>query len=155
MCVLIELPLTRFTGRRHPGRVLAVGMALQCAGVGMTGLADGRETLVLTVVLWSLAETIYTPVATTYPGLLAPGHLRGRYQGAEGIAVTLAQSVGPALGGFLYAMDQALHWSTAAAVGLAGVLVILLCPDPREHARRVAGPAVPAPDPVSEASVPN
>jgi predicted MFS family arabinose efflux permease len=134
MCVLIELPLIRFTAHRHPGRVLAVGMILQSIGVGPTGIADTRLALLATVIVWSLAETIYSPMAQVFPGLLAPEHLRGRYQGAEGIAATLAQTVGPALGGYLYSAQPNLHWEICGALGLVAAAIILAADDPRKRA---------------------
>lgn len=140
LCVLIELPLTRFTGHRPPGRILAIGMGLLSLGVGLTGVANTHITLLLTVVLWTVAETIFTPVATAYPGLLAPERLRGRYQATEGISATLAQTVGPALGGYLYAANQSLHWSSCGVIALVAALVVVFCEDPRDRAAHVPSP---------------
>jgi len=131
MCVAIELPLTKFTGRYHPGRVLAVGMLMTGLGVSLTGAADSRFALVVTVVLWSLAEMIYMPVATTYPGLFAQEHLRGRYQASEAIAITFAQTLAPAIGGLIYSVSQVSHWASCAAVAVLGAVVALFCGDPR------------------------
>jgi MFS family permease len=131
MCVAIELPLTKFTGKYHPGRVLAVGMLMTGLGVSLTGIADSRFALLGTVVVWSLGEMVYMPVATTYPGLFAQQHLRGRYQAAEAIAITTAQTLAPALGGLVYAMSQTVHWSSLAVIAVIGALLSLLCRDPR------------------------
>jgi MFS family permease len=125
-CVFIELPLVRFTERRNPRHVMSVGLVLLGIGVGVIGLSDTRFLLILTVIVWSMAEMIYTPVATAYPGSLAPPHLRGRYQGAEGIAVTLAQTVGPAIGGFLFAVSEPAHWVACAVMAMLGAAVILV-----------------------------
>ena len=151
MVVAIELPLIKVTGRRRPGRVLFVGILALTLGVGLTGIADSRAALLVTVVIWTFGEMIYTPVATTYPGLLAPEHLRGRYQGAEGIAVTLAQTAGPALGGLVYSVSPAASWLACGLVGLAGAAIILPSKDPRQPSRQpaadpeLAGPAAVAP----------
>ncbi|MEU1733069.1 MFS transporter [Streptosporangium sp. NPDC020145] len=120
LIVLFELPLVRFTERRQPRYVIAAGVVLLGAGVALTGVADERAALVATVALWTLGEMVYTPVATAYPGLLAPGHLRGRYQGAEGVAVTVAQTAGPAAGGFLYGHTAAGHWALCGVVAVLG-----------------------------------
>ncbi len=132
MCVAIELPLTKFTGKYHPGRVLAVGMLMTGVGVSLTGVADTRITLLATVVMWSLAEMVYMPVATTYPGLFAQEHLRGRYQAAEAVSITFAQTLAPAVGGLVYAVSQTSHWASCAAVAVVGALLSLLLPDPRK-----------------------
>jgi MFS family permease len=125
MCVCIELPLVRFTERRNSRQVIAVGLVLLGLGVGLIGVADSRAMLVFTVVVWTFAEMIYTPVATAYPGLLAPSHLRGRYQAAEGIAITLAQTAGPAIGGLIYGISQGAHWLTSAALSVVAAALIL------------------------------
>jgi MFS family permease len=132
--VALELPIISFTSRRHPARVFAIGLGLLSLGVGLTGVADSRAAMVLTVVTWTFGEMIYTPVSTTYPGLLAPGQLRGRYQGAEGIAMTLGQTVGPALGGLLYSVSLAGHWASCAILALVAAGIILCSGDPRERA---------------------
>src|SRR5262249_50859033 len=123
--VLLELPLVKFTEHRNPRRVMSFGLVLLAVGVGATGLADGKAALIVTVVVWTFAEMAYTPVATAYPGMLAPEHLRGRYQGAEGIAITVAQTVGPALGGFLYGVSAASNWVACGLLGLLAAVLIL------------------------------
>lgn len=132
--VALELPLISFTGNRNPARVFAVGLGLLSLGVGLTGAADSRATLVLTVVMWTFGEMVYTPVSTTYPGLLAPGQLRGRYQGAEGLALTLGQTAGPALGGLFYSLSLTGHWVSCAVLPLVAAGIIALAGDPRERA---------------------
>lgn len=124
--VLIELPLVKFTEKRSARHVMAFGLVLLALGVGATGAADGKALLVVTVVVWTFAEMIYTPVATAYPGMLAPDHLRGRYQGAEGIAITLAQTAGPALGTFLYSVSTTSHWVSCAVVAVIGAGLVLV-----------------------------
>jgi len=69
-------------------------------------------------------------VATAYPGMLAPEDLRGRYQGAEGIAITLAQTAGPALGGFLYAVSTTTHWVSCGVIAVIGAGLILAAKHP-------------------------
>jgi MFS family permease len=125
ICVLFELPLTRRTERMDPRWVIAIGMVLLGVGMGLTGAAGGVVMIGLTVALWSLAEITYTPVANAYPGDFSPPHLRGRYQGADGIAHTLAGALGPAIGGFLYAYSAPVHWLTCAAVAVLGALLVL------------------------------
>jgi predicted MFS family arabinose efflux permease len=135
--VALELPLISFTSNRNPVRVFAIGLSLLGLGVGLTGAADSRAALVLTVVTWTFAEMIYTPVSTTYPGLLAPGELRGRYQGAEGIALTLGQTAGPALGALFYSVNPTGHWVSCAVLALVAAGIISLAEDPRERAAQL------------------
>ncbi len=125
MCVLLELPLTRRTEKYPPHLTIAAGLVLLGVGMALTGAASGQVALAGTVAIWTLAEMIYTPIANAYPGAFAPAHLRGRYQGAEGIAHTLAAGAGPAVGGFLYASSPNTHWLVCLAVGVAGALLVL------------------------------
>lgn len=145
ICVVIELPLTRHTERRNPRRVIALGLVLLGVGMALTGAMHVLWLLALTVVLWTVAETIYTPIANAYPAEFSPPHLRGRYQGAEGIAHTLGAALGPAVGGLLYGLSAPLHWAACAAVAVLGALLVLGA-KPRGAAGPAEGPeqAVPA-----------
>ncbi|MFF5447376.1 MDR family MFS transporter [Streptomyces sp. NPDC012888] len=125
LCVLIELPLTKHTERRNPRRVIAAGLALLGLGMALTGAGSAIWFLALTVVVWTVAETVYTPIANAYPAEFSPAHLRGRYQGAEGIAHTLGGALGPAVGGLLYGISAPLHWVVCAAVAGLGALLVL------------------------------
>ncbi|MFB7783938.1 MDR family MFS transporter [Streptomyces vinaceus] len=125
LCVVIELPLTKHTERRNPRRVIAAGLALLGIGMALTGAMQAVWLLALTVVVWTVAETVYTPIANAYPAEFSPAHLRGRYQGAEGIAHTLGGALGPAVGGLLYSISPPLHWTACAAVAGLGALLVL------------------------------
>ncbi|WP_168724445.1 MFS transporter [Streptomyces sp. A1547] len=125
LCVVIELPLTKHTERRNPRRVIAAGLALLGIGMALTGAMHAVWLLALTVVVWTVAETVYTPIANAYPAEFSPAHLRGRYQGAEGIAHTLGGALGPAVGGLLYSISPPLHWTACAAVAALGALLVL------------------------------
>ncbi|MEU7279009.1 MFS transporter [Streptomyces sp. NPDC045431] len=125
LCVVIELPLTKHTEHRTPRRVIAAGLLLLGVGMGLTGAVDAVWLLALTVVVWTVAETVYTPIANAYPAEFSPAHLRGRYQGAEGLAHTLGGALGPAVGGLLYGISAPLHWVVCAAVAVLGALLVL------------------------------
>lgn len=125
LCVVIELPLTKHTERRDPRRVIALGLLLLGLGMGLTGAVSVVWLLALTVVLWTVAETVYTPIANAYPAEFSPAHLRGRYQGAEGLAHTLGGTLGPAVGGLLYGLNAPLHWTVCGAVAVLGAALVL------------------------------
>ncbi|MCW8377167.1 MDR family MFS transporter [Streptomyces justiciae] len=145
LCVVIELPLTRHTERRDPRRVIALGLLLLGAGMGLTGAMNAVWLLALTVVLWTVAETIYTPIANAYPAEFSPAHLRGRYQGAEGLAHTLGGTLGPAVGGLLYGINAPLHWTVCAAVAVLGAVLVL---GAKPGVRQTETPAEQTPEPV-------
>ncbi|WP_405734346.1 MFS transporter [Streptomyces sp. NBC_00028] len=149
LCVVIELPLTKHTERRDPRRVIALGLLLLGAGMGLTGAVSAVWLLALTVVVWTVAETIYTPIANAYPAEFSPAHLRGRYQGAEGLAHTLGGTLGPAVGGLLYGINAPLHWIVCAAVAALGAALVL---GAKPGVRQTEAPATETPEPVAAAS---
>ncbi|WP_424212642.1 MDR family MFS transporter [Streptomyces sp. BI20] len=125
LCVVIELPLTKRTEKRDPRLVIAAGLVLLGIGMAATGASNVLWLLALTVVVWTVAETVYTPIANAYPAEFSPDHLRGRYQGAEGLAHTLGGTLGPAVGGLLYSVSAPVHWIVCAVVAGLGALLIL------------------------------
>ncbi len=42
------------------------------------------------MLIWTLGEIIYAPVASAYVADIAPEHLRGRYQGVRGALTRFA-----------------------------------------------------------------
>jgi MFS family permease len=150
LCVVIELPLTKHTERRDPRRVIALGLLLLGLGMGLTGAMSVVWLLALTVVLWTVAETIYTPIANAYPAEFSPAHLRGRYQGAEGLAHTLGGTLGPAVGGLLYGMNAPLHWTVCGAVAVLGAALVLGAKPGVRQTEEV--PAAGSPEPVGAAN---
>lgn len=147
--MVIELPLTKHTERRDPRRVIALGLLLLGAGMGLTGAVSAVWLLALTVVVWTVAETIYTPIANAYPAEFSPAHLRGRYQGAEGLAHTLGGTLGPAVGGLLYGINAPLHWMVCAAVAALGAVLVL---GAKPGVRQTEAPAAETPEPVPAAT---
>lgn len=138
LVIVFELPLTRVTGRYPALPVVAAGLLILGAGVAATGVARTVPALAVTVAVWTLAEMVYTPVANAYPGMIAPEDARGRYQGAEGLAHTLGATLGPVVGGLLFAVNPAANWSTCAIVAVVGAGLALLA--------RVPGSGSPAED---------
>ena len=63
LVVLFELPLVGWT-RRLPARpVMAVGIALTGIGFGLVAWAETFAFFALTVIVWTLGEIVFTPVA--------------------------------------------------------------------------------------------
>lgn len=142
LVILFEIPLTRLTGRYQPLPVIAVGLVILAAGVGATGLTGSAAAIAVTVAVWTLAEMVYTPVANAYPGMVAPEQARGRYQGAEGLAHTLGATLGPAIGGALFAVRPAINWIVCAVVAVLGAGLSLLARVPPAAAAPVTTDAV-------------
>lgn len=137
LVVLLELPIAGVTQRLRPRPVMAVGLALMGLGFGMTILAAAFPLFALTVVVWSLGEVVYMPVAGAYVADVAPYDMRGRFQGAWGLTFGAALVLGPPLGTSLYALSPAGLWLGCLAIGLLAAALVLA--GPKAHAR-VAGP---------------
>jgi MFS family permease len=134
--VFLELPLVAIS-RRFPARpVLAFGSMLVGLGFALNAIADDRPELALTVLIWTLGEIIYAPVASAYVADIAPEHLRGRYQGAWGLTWGLAFVLGPAIGAAIFAWSSEALWLGCGLLGLLSAL-LLLAGQPRARSRHV------------------
>jgi MFS family permease len=133
--VLFELPLVAITQRFPYRPVLALGSVLVGLGFALNAFANDLPELAFTVLVWTLGEIVYAPVASAYVADIAPKHLRGRYQGAWGLTWGLAFVFAPALGAAIFAWSSDGLWLTC---GLLGLLAALLLLEPRSQPDRHA-----------------
>ena len=139
--VLLELPLVSVTQRFPYRPVLALGSVLVGLGFALNAVANNLPELAFTVLVWTLGEIVYAPVASAYVGDIAPEHLRGRYQGAWGLSWGFAFVFAPALGAAIFAWSPDGLWLTCGLLGLLGALLLLQArsqPDRRASAQPVA-----------------
>jgi MFS family permease len=138
--ILLELPLVAIT-RRYPYRpVLALGSILVGLGFALNALANDLPELALTVLIWTLGEIVYAPVASAYVADIAPEHLRGRYQGAWGLTWGLAFAFAPALGAATFAWSPDGLWLLCGLLGVAAA-ALLVMPGRRPARRAPVHPA--------------
>jgi MFS family permease len=131
--VLFELPLVAITQRFPYRPVLTLGSLLVGLGFALNAVANDLPELALTVLIWTLGEIIYAPVASAYVADIAPEHLRGRYQGAWGLTWGLAYVFAPALGAAIFAWSSDGLWLICGLLGLAAALLLLAARPPRVH----------------------
>jgi MFS family permease len=139
--VLLELPLVSVTQRFPYRPVLALGSVLVGLGFALNAVANNLPELAFTVLVWTLGEIVYAPVASAYVADIAPEHLRGRYQGAWGLTWGLAFVFAPALGAAIFAWSPDGLWLTCGLLGLLAALLLLEArsqPDRRPSAQPVA-----------------
>jgi MFS family permease len=129
--VLFELPLVAITQRFPYRPVLTLGSLLVGLGFALNAVANDLPELALTVLIWTLGEIIYAPVASAYVADIAPEHLRGRYQGAWGLTWGLAYVFAPALGAAIFAWSSDGLWLICGLLGLAAALLLLAARPPR------------------------
>jgi MFS family permease len=124
--VLLELPLVSITQRFPYRPVLALGSVLVGLGFALNALASDLPALAVTVLIWTLGEIIYAPVASAYVADIAPEHLRGRYQGAWGLTWGLAFVLAPALGAAIFAWSPDGLWLACGGLGVAAAVLLLV-----------------------------
>lgn len=121
-----------------------LGSLLVGLGFALNVIANDLPALALTVLIWTLGEIVYAPVASAYVADLAPEHLRGRYQGAWGLTWGFAFVLAPGLGAAVFAWSSDGLWLTCGLLGLVAALLLLEA-RPR-RARRASAPlAAPSP----------
>ena len=123
--VLVELPLISLTQRLRRVPVLAAGFALEGIGFGLIPISGTAAWLAVTVLVWTLGEMIFSPVAGAYVADLSPEHLRGRYNGAWGLAWGVALVLGPSLGALVYSASHAALWLVCLGCGLGAAALVL------------------------------
>jgi MFS family permease len=123
--VLLELPFTSITQRFPAIPTLAVGSILVGLGFALNAWAESLAALAFTVLIWTIGEIVYAPVASAYVADIAPVHLRGRYQGAWGLMWGLAFMLGPGLGALFFAWNGDAFWLFCGVLGVlsAGLLL--------------------------------
>ena len=124
LVVCCELPLTTLTRRFPARRVLATGYLLIGLGFALNAFARTLLELVACILIFTLGEMIAMPVSNAYVANLAPSHLRGRYQGVNGLTWALALIFAPELGLKLLAYNPLVLWLGCGALGVLGALTI-------------------------------
>jgi predicted MFS family arabinose efflux permease len=123
--VLLELPLTSLTQRLPARPVMATGLLLEGFGFALTAIALDVPLLAVTVLIWTLGEIVYAPIASAYVIDIAPPHMRGRYQGAWGFTFALALILAPVLGTAVFAVSPTALWIGCGALGALAALLVL------------------------------
>lgn len=123
--VVLELPFTSITQRFPAIPTLAVGSILVGLGFALNAWAESLAALAFTVLIWTIGEIVYAPVASTYVADIAPAHLRGRYQGAWGLTWGLAFMLGPGLGAVFFAWNGDAFWLFCGLLGLLSAVLLL------------------------------
>lgn len=117
---LTELPLTTYTRRRQPRNVMAIGFLVFGSGFVLTGYVSTIPLLALAAILWTIGEMLYFPMSAAHVANVSPPHMRGRYQGAWGIAWGTGAVIGPMLGTRVWEWHPRALWLGCGACCLLG-----------------------------------
>lgn len=120
LIVVLQPFITRVTGRLRRSTSLALAGVLTGVGFGLHALPASVPWAMLAVAVWTLGEIVQSPVAPSVVADLAPGELRGSYQGVYHMMWGLASSAAPALGGaVLGRYGSPSLWVGCMALGIA------------------------------------
>ncbi|MEU6743575.1 MFS transporter [Streptosporangium sandarakinum] len=126
--IVILQPLTGdWVGRRDPGTVFAAGLIVISAGFALTAFVSSIAGYAAGVVVWTLGEILTAGLPGAIVAILAPPHLRGRYAGMYGLAMSGGAMLAPLAGTHLLAAGPVTLWLTVGGVNLvaaAGLLAI-------------------------------
>ncbi|MCU1473325.1 MAG: hypothetical protein JWQ92_1393 [Amnibacterium sp.] len=129
--VVSQLAVVRLTRRWRRTRLLALTATLWAAAWTATGLATlpalhglaADVVLVAALGVFGLGETFLSPVSGAMPNVLAPPHLRARYNALASTTWPLGGLIGPPIAGVLLGGPAPLSWVVLIVAGtaLAGV----------------------------------
>jgi len=124
MIVCLQLPVTAVITGFPRGTILIVAAVLNAAGFGLVGLATGIGALAVTVVVWTVAELMQSPLMSAIVSDLAPTALRARYMGVLTMCFAGAMVVGGPIGGTVLArLGGTYLWGGCLGVGLISAVL--------------------------------
>jgi MFS family permease len=145
--VILLQPVVLWVMDRLSPVPLMVGSAL-VMGVGfwLTALADSLVAFGLTIVVWTLGEIGFNAVEPALISNIAPTELRGRYNGAVGVAFGASAFVAPLGGTWVFeAWGETTLWTICFGLQvLSAVAILALAPliRARQAALEEANPIV-------------
>jgi MFS family permease len=125
--VVSQLAVVRLTRRWRRTRLLALTCALWTVAWVATGLAAlpawrgpvADVVLVAALGVFGIGETFLSPVSGAMPNVLAPPHLRARYNALAASTWPLGSLVGPPVAGLLLGGAAPASWALVIAGGTA------------------------------------
>ncbi|MGN6744392.1 MAG: MFS transporter [Amnibacterium sp.] len=129
--VVSQLAVVRLTRTWRRTRQLALTAALWALAWAATGLATvpalrglpAALVLVLALGVFGLGETFLCPVSGAMPNVLAPPHLRARYNALAATTWPLGGLIGPPVAGLLLGGPAPLGWVVLITAGTAATAV--------------------------------
>jgi MFS family permease len=124
---LLQFVAVALSRGRDPMRLMALASLLIAIGVGGVAFAHSLLTLVILVVVMSLGEIFFSPIASSIVSDMAPEAIRGRYMGAWTVMWNGGASAGPLLGGILVgSIGGRGAFGTVLVLGVIGAVLFML-----------------------------
>lgn len=128
----LQYPVVHRVRGADPMVLLALSSVLIGIGVGGTGFVEPLLPLVLLIVLVSLGELFFSPIASSVVADMAPEAIRGRYMGAWTVAWNGGASFGVIVGGLaLEAFSPRVAWGLVLVLAFAGAVLFGLMSEGR------------------------
>ena len=128
LVVLLQIPVSDLFRKMRLTHQMALGSFLYFLGYFLVGQAGGFISLLLCIVVISIAEMIVFPPASTMVANLSPPDQYGHYMGIYGLFQMFGWSLGPTLGGTLLDVfhdNASIMWAVVSFMSLiAGLLYI-------------------------------
>ncbi|UCF10241.1 MAG: MFS transporter [Candidatus Bipolaricaulota bacterium] len=118
--VLLQWPAARVASRIGLRWGLVLGCMLYAAGYFSVAFAPGFAVLVLSMLIITSGEVVFSPTSTAAVANMAPEERIGRYMGLFGLTEAVGWSAGPFVGGVLFDLLHRLPIAMWGAVGVMG-----------------------------------
>lgn len=126
MVITLQIFVTHLSKRYPTLLVMTVGSLLYSLAVGSIFFGQGFWGFWLSMVVMTCGELILMPTSSTYAANLAPANMRGRYMSIYGLTWSVAQGIGPVLGGFLNDnIGPRFIWVGGGIAGMLGMVLFL------------------------------
>ncbi len=117
--VLVEMLLLDFIRNWPLLPMMGWGTFLSCLGFGMLPFGDSVTYCVLSMLVLTLGEMLWMPLASGWVAQRSARGNQGMYMGWYTMTFSLAAVIAPTLGGALYQYAQNLVWYLSLAAGVA------------------------------------
>ncbi len=141
MVTVLQVPLAQLTKSADPWLVLMAGALLVGVGFGANMWVYSALGYAATTAVWTAGEMLCVPAMAAITALLSPAHARGRYQGVNSLAFTLAAVATPVAGASAFtAGGSRAVWLGSLVIGLAAAIGLALL-RPKKRPSEAAGSA--------------
>jgi MFS family permease len=125
--ILLQFPIARRIARYRPMISMSVGTMLIASGFAMYGIFSSYVLFIVPTLTVAIGTMVVMPTRQALMARLAPRNMRGRYIGAFGLGLSVAQAVGPLLAGLVMDnLDPRWVWYAAWLLGLVAATAFVL-----------------------------
>lgn len=122
--VFFQYPIARGISQRKRSLALIIGSLLYGIGYLSLGWVKTFDLAILSIVIITAGEIIFSPATLSIVGELSPRDQRGRYMGFFGLNETLSMAIGPFIGGILldsFPANPVYVWGIVASLAFVAV----------------------------------